>query len=45
VDYAYGDKNISYSQIYSITKSVKDEKITAMMKRTPEVEVAVAAAV
>jgi hypothetical protein len=42
---AYGDINVSKSKINSLIKTVYDEKITKMMKRTTDVLIVVPAAV
>jgi hypothetical protein len=45
VESVYGDKNMYYNQLNSLIKAVKNKKITTMAKRTPNVVVAVTAAV
>ncbi len=45
VEYACGNKKLSYSQTNSLFKADKEEKITKMTKRTTNVVVAIAAAV
>jgi hypothetical protein len=42
---AYWEKTVSSSQINSLIKAVKDERLTKMTKRNTDVVVAVAAAV
>ncbi len=45
VESGYGDKTMSYSQINCFIKVVQDQKLTKMMKRTPDIDVAVATAI